>query len=737
MMKMKHEKIIAIIVVMILLVMGVSIGADQTAQSYQHEGTTYPYVYSSKYHTDPPPSGTAYYHVTGSAGNWNLNYYTWSNGRYQQTSSYHSGNDNVPGSWFRPSDGWGNPTGGVRRVDTDGDGSTNDEQDRFVNYVGGSETNGLVYQGRVYSSDGKTYLGRNYDSQTATYIPQRNSDIRVGANGLVYTDLNGDGIIDINDIDLDGNGEISPSERTTAAVTDSKSDYNHATGRFEVDWGVSGEDRWVGPDGRLYAAASGGTEQGYNFEYYPENNAYSFAIDRGYWRTDPTRMVIGGTTVTYSFGDNEGQPASVTPDGHGGYYVTDGLNADLTYQSGPTPTTGPAPTSTRTSHEGGDLTTVHYVYDHESNTYIGVVNVGGNQVIFISNTARNGPSVASGTNSFSIDSSVTVTDDWFSVQTGGREDTGIVVRGADGNFYYIDSNQDLDDLIAGGARRRQLNEQEMEQIFGTGGINFMESYGVYRFGVTVGEFAETTAGYPGFSMFYDENDITYAFMDTELMRDLMQGGVQEAVGDAVCMTEAQNVAGTNVAGGSGLGAPMAYILAEEYLMPDPNNPDVAQFMYLIELYVYAGENAPSLGCNELDFKLVKNYGDHGSLYTNDITGGDYVWELDEGNTTAFTSDYLLTAVANESRNGKELCIEFTKMDPTHCVDGVGNDMKLCSAIDSVAEDNYDYDCSGWCSLFLSGQGWDWGDASTDTTEGDPVPNSPTTPTGSPIPVPTI
>jgi hypothetical protein len=308
--------------------------------------------------------------------------------------------------------------------------------------------------------------------------------------------------------------------------------------------------------------------------------------------------------------------------------------------------------------------------------------------------------------------------------------------GGDGTLYVIQGNEDLDDLIRGKAR--PLTDDEEEEIFGTGGINFGQSYGVYRLGVILDDFAETTEGYPGFGMFYDENDINFLLGDNEVVRDLIQGGVQEAVGNAVCMTEAQNVAGTNVAGGSELGAPMAYILAEEYLMPDPIDPTIVQYLYLIEVYVYAGENAPSPGCSELDFKLVKDYGDHGSLYTNDVTGEDYVWELDEGDSTAFTSDYLLTAVAPTSRKGEELCIEFTKMELSNCVDGVGTDMKLCTVIDSVSEDNYDYDCSAtFCDLFLSQQGWDFGDAGTDTTGGAPVPNSPITPTGSPVPVPTI
>jgi hypothetical protein len=322
---MKYEKIIMVIVVMILLVMSISIAKDETSASYTKDDQTYPYNYqgagqtSPSYHTESPGSGIAYRHITGSAGNWNLAEYD-KDGK--QTSSYSSENTNAPAG--HSTFAWGNPTGGMGSVDTNRDGEVNDEDrgnPRFVDYVGGKESNGFVYQGRVYDTNGN-YRGSNYDSKTGTYEPDRNGNIRVDAAGNVFTDIDGDGDIDIHDMDSDGDGK--PDAGAAASPN-----YNHQTGRYEVDWGVGGQDRYVGPDGSLYAASSGGDAIGSDFRYYPESDSYTYdpAEDpRPGWHTRNHHMVIGGNLVTLP---GSTDPAFVRPDGQGGYYIGDVPNVNV------------------------------------------------------------------------------------------------------------------------------------------------------------------------------------------------------------------------------------------------------------------------------------------------------------------------------------------------------------------------------------------------------------------------
>jgi hypothetical protein len=714
MIKMKYKKIFVIMIVMILLAVNVSfILAKEEDKSWSSSRR-----YTSDFETFTSSTrglrGNTYYEVKGSdEDGYDTTEY---NSKGQPRASYHT---NKPPTTTNIVVDPEAQTGGTHKIDTDGDGKTDDEQERFVTYVGGWHGNGYVDRGRVYDAESGVYMGKDYDSKTGTYTPSGNDDIRVGANGLVYVDTNGDGDVDIHDMDSDGDGEIDDD----AAATDKANQYNPATGRFQVDPG-----RYVDEGGELYDDSAAGNQIGIDFQYY-QNGAYSYDEDVA-WGFDPTRMVVDGNIVTHP---DTREVANVDPDGAGGYVID-----DVEVRMGDR--------SDGARDFTGTNQNIHFLAVED--TFVAVVDGMFQNVIFMDDD-RDG--VADG-RSFGIDSSVSVSDPWFADEFGRDDESGIVVHGTDGNFYVIDSNQDLDDLVTGDAK--QIDQSDIEEIFGTGGINFWQSYGVYRLGTMLDDFSASTEGYPGFSIFYDEDEFTL-LSDSELARDLVEGGIEQAWGNAICTADAADTVGGNVAGGSELGSPVAYVLAEEYLMPDPIDPNIIQYLYLIEVYVYAGENAPSPGCHELDFKVViKRAGatTTTSLYENDETGGDYVWELGESGVTAYTSDYLLTASANTSRKdaGDEICIEIIKMETAGCLQGVGDGIeisddvyiyRICDTITAVSEQSYDYSCSGdiigisWCDAFLSDAGWTF--AEEDDVAGDPVPTNPTTPTGSPVPIPSL
>ncbi|MBW2966299.1 hypothetical protein KY342_04305, partial [Candidatus Woesearchaeota archaeon] len=331
--------------------------------------------------------------------------------------------------------------------------------------------------------------------------------------------------------------------------------------------------------------------------------------------------------------------------------------------------------------------------------------------------------------------------EWFDdydkkTDTYGRH---IVVRDPDGNLYVIDGNEFLNNLLDSPdpcskdkKTNCQLDKDEERAIFGLGG------YRIFHFGVILDDFLDVVRGYPGFSIFYDEDyyDDWLGILDDQMTKDLFGG--MEGWSDAACRDAVSSITGSNVAGGAEPGTPAAFISAEEYEVRSPGDPRAVQYYYMLEFYVYAG--GEQQGCDEMDFIITKQ---GKSMFEEEgIPGSVFVWELDEGDTIAYTGANTWLGVASNSHINEEVCIEFKKMDRPLCLDGFIEGDKLCDTI-SLAGEDFDYECDEFfCSStagFLSGMwggttGWEFESGEeTPETPGNPAPaGAQETPTGGPV-----
>jgi len=692
--KMKHIKIFAITFVMILLVLNISFGKDTTSSTFDTRNPQNTrYYYDDEFHSEKPSRG-GYYEITRDNDNneWDVVQY---NTQGQATNSYSSTQDSPP-SPTKPGE-WTQTGRYFDARDLNGDKDTTDPGEAaglysFVDPVRGSAGGYFDRQNNYYDS-GRNLQGRSYDPKTGTYIPKNNDDIRVDPDGNVFVDMNGDGQVNINDIDTNRDGKVDSDERARATIS---SNYNPDTGTFTHD---NDPNIIFSDDGEINV-------YGEEFEdtVLYQGGSFSFEDVDG---IDRHMVLADGTVVT---DPATGLMADVSPDTFGGYYID-------------------------TTHFGGydlggtlprdDTTTIHYVAQSDDNndgypdSYLGVVDRAGSDIVF-------NPDNPSQT--FTIESDVVVVD------PDDPTNPHIVVQGTDGTLYVIDGNDDLNDLLEGRGRVLDPESDEYEEYFGGGP---MGTFQVYRFGTQLDDLAEVAEGYPGFSMFYDEdeyNDWT-GLLDDEFVRTLFGG--MDSWADAFCEERTSDVGGSNVATGAEPGSAAAYVSAEEYQIPDPTDPSNTQYLYMIEFYVYAGESPagyPNVGCTDLHFQILRQ---GVSLFDNNVTGAAYTWELEEGDAITYTADAMWFGTGTATHVGENICIKFTTMVPNGCIPGLSEGDDLCDAITIAAEETYDFDCEGWyCSEFigfLTGvpgrDGWSFelDDEDTDDAEaGSPTPSGDTT-----------
>jgi hypothetical protein len=653
---MKINKIFMMIIVMILLV-SVVFGKDETTWSSERRFTTDGVTY-----TGTKPSG-AYFEITKTDGTWNMNQY---NAEGQRTNSYTS--TNVPD----PTNPSASQLTGqlLTSHDVNNDGDTRDpgERSAFYSYADPDEGlgQGLYDKNNNYFDDSRNYLGTNYDPETRTYQPTENDNIVLGTDGSVYVDRNGDNEVDINDIDLDGDEIITDYERTLASVS---LDYNHESGRYSLS--EADDMWWVDENRRIYITPyrSDEDEIATDFTVFQDGSiSYRSAS------TGKTNMFL-----------SDGSPAlDVTPDREGGYYQ------DVFY------TERVAVTSDYTIY-GGDEVSVHFV-SQDGGGYVGVIDRAGADYIFNDND-RNG--VPDGS-IFTIDSDVSVSDE---------SGTYIVVQSGE-DFYAISGNEELNELVIGDAR--QLNEDDMEEIFGRNGVFFMSAYGTYRLGVLLDDFRDVVQGYPGFSVFYSDdlyNDWLNV-LDNEFINTLF-GGVDQW-GETLCSQEVTQDFGSNVATGADPTSPSAFVIAEQYQRPNPENPAQTQYLYMIEFEVYAGQGESA--CTALDFQTIIKYASGApsrNIFRNSETQTSWIWELEEEDRISYTGENMWLATSTSSLEGSRVCVRFETMEPDFCIPQYndGNNNELCDTITIAGQESHDYDCDGWyCQEF-------WGFFSAGLTPG--------------------
>ncbi|GAG20253.1 unnamed protein product, partial [marine sediment metagenome] len=230
----------------------------------------------------------------------------------------------------------------VTKLDLNGNDDFDDpaesDQPRFVTFADPyDESQGYVHNDRYYYVDSKGYghfEGTDYDPTTQTYIPAvydvetgfRPSDfnIRIDATygrvidgevflEFVYADLNGDGRVNIRDIDSDESGDISDIERNKAAVA---TDYNEYSGRYEHR---KNSGLYFDGQGNLYPGAYDEEPIGIKVVYYQDR---SFSFEKEVPGINPTHFVLpDGEYVDAENTKGETVRADVGPDEQGGYFV--------------------------------------------------------------------------------------------------------------------------------------------------------------------------------------------------------------------------------------------------------------------------------------------------------------------------------------------------------------------------------------------------------------------------------
>lgn len=720
MIKMKHIKIFAIMLVMILLVSNISFGEDKVSGSFDADNPENTrYFYDSKYHSERPRK-QAFSEITKKDEKWNLVQY---NEQGQQINSYTSDeakSPEKPGDWTQ--------TGGMEWIDSNHDGTVGDEDKQiFVTYglPGYVDESGYVdSKGNFYASGTGAFEGTKYNPETHTFIPRNNDDIRIDLDDKdAYADTNRDGKIVTGEIGPNVDRVIS-SEVIQSDGTRNLEHYHAETGRILLDdspKNVREGQMWLDGNGRVWDSRFFSEESnkiGINIEFYKDG---SFNYQKDVPGINPTRMVIGGNIVEIKDQSREDwTPADITSDGEGGYYIDiDYGRNEYDFAFGDYIPRGETP--------------VHYVAQADG-SYVGVIDRAGSDIIF-SASPRDVYLVTDkgAADTFTIVSDVTVTD----------PDTGehrFVVQDADGNLYEVAGNDDLGKLLINPGAYK-IDDKKMEKYFG-GQSRFY--FGIYRLGVQLDDFKTVVQGYPGFSMFYDPDtyDDWLGVLDNQFVRDLF-GGMDKWGETLFCREHATDITGSNTATGAEPDSAAATITAEEYRIPDPTAPTKTQYLYMLEFYVYAGETPagyPRIGCTDLHFQVLKQ---GVSLFKNDATGAAYTWELEEGDAIAYTADAMWFGVGTTTHIDEEVCIKFTEMTPNGCIPGINEGETICDTITLAAEETYDFECDGWyCKDFIGfitgapgREGWSFPtqEGSTDIA-GDPTPTGDTTDPNSGQPV---
>jgi hypothetical protein len=656
---MRLIKTLTIMLAMILLVSSVCFAPDQGQADYDAQ---HPYYWTTspsngKWHSSRPATqnniGSGYYHVTGSSGNWQRNEYNSEGtltGEYRNTAS----GDITPPEIQHQN--WQQTAIRLNPINLNNDKDTNDPGEAGGLYYyadpAQGQSGGYHDSHNNYYNANRNLQGRNFDPATGTYIPTENSNIRLGTDGKVYADRNGDGKVNVHDIDLNGDGQITPPERTQASVSNN---YNHESGRFLV---LSQADDvpsawWMDENGNLYRSATLDIlALGRNTQFYADGSfSYRDAA------TGETSMVL----------PNGQFAVDVKPDGQGGYYQ----DVTLAEAIGP--------------YEDNRETTIHFVATGDNN-YVGLIDGWGQDYVFLDANRDGRPD----NNVFTINSAVHVTD-----SQGTRR---YVVEDEDGRLYELDGLQDLDDLFTASP----IQGARVEELFGRRGFFFMSAYGTYRLGEALDEIKGVVEGYPGFSIFYDQDDYNdwLGVLDNDFIRTLFGG--MDAWGEALfCRANAAASAGSNIAGGAEAESAAAYISAEEYRIPDPADPAKINYLYMLEFYAFAGQSQggyPGAGCSKLDFQVLKQ---GKSLFKDNQTQEAFTWQLVEGDTISYTADAMWLGIGTATHVGENVCIKFTEMIPNGCLSGYKKGESLCDAIVLAAEESYDFECDGWhCSDFI-------------------------------------
>jgi len=275
--------------------------------------------------------------------------------------------------------------------------------------------------------------------------------------------------------------------------------------------------------------------------------------------------------------------------------------------------------------------------------------------------------------------------------------------------------------------------------------------GIAKFGTLMGETTEIAEGYPGFSLFYDKNDVE-SLMDNwaAWSQDLFGKGLFEGLlGEGlICRDLPSGTTGgdNNIATGADPGSAAAWILAEQ--VKHYITPTEPRYLYKIQFYATAGNREDSFDsdyvCEELDFQIIQKWNDK-PLIKSSSTGGAWTFKLREGQApvtqlTSLNTDLLL-AISSADLSGQEICIRFTHMNREGCLQGHNSDPKeeneVCSVIVAGEEYSYDYDGLGWFTELttLGGADTDWnfvpvpddtGDTPVlNTVSTDPVTGTPT------------
>jgi len=269
--------------------------------------------------------------------------------------------------------------------------------------------------------------------------------------------------------------------------------------------------------------------------------------------------------------------------------------------------------------------------------------------------------------------------------------------------------------------------------------NDVSYLGINRFGGSLGQFEDVSEGWPGFSIFYDEDDVDSWLDDApDWVQDLFGGGTRELIGAGLCRNIPAGTTGgdSNIAVGPEPGSAAAWILAEAVL--DYVTPTTPRYIYKIQFYVYPGARGEAVDdeyvCQDLDFEIRMNGAAGTPLARSTLTpGAAYLFQLDEGDAamtqlTEFGVNLLL-AVSQTNANliGQKVCIIIKEMNQPGCLWGhnQGEENEICSVIVLGEEYTYDYEEleGGWVAELttLGGIDTDWDfETSTDPAGDTPI-----------------